>query len=306
MSGPPIHIRSASPPPELVPPHSSTYCTYIQLHDTPMTMPNRDLSLGQVVVTEECTAQVGSVMPRLSPCQNDNTNPLISYSRLMGTTIPLFAPTIHLGLADPRPTPVPPTIFPASLVFAVWPTTTLDADLMKTAATENNQRLRSTNEPLKARSVPNSGSICRRDAALDPEAVGPNSVDTASGPPTSYRTAGRISRARTGRGNVLGIERAEDDAAIVPQLTRQVDYLSHDWKEVEIWSSWKYIGSQRPEDKNGIRLENALWRTWMKAKKELKAVQPEEINWYAELAYSFAGTETLALILFCSGGKIAT
>lgn len=44
----------------------------------------------------------------------------------------------------------------------------------------------------------------------------------------------------------------------------------------------------------------------MKAKKELKVVRPEKINWYAGLAYSFAGTETPALILFCSGGKIAT
>ena len=175
---------------------------------------------------------------------------------------------------------------------------------MKTAATENNQRLHSTNEPLKARSVPNSGSMCRRDAALNSEAVGPNSVDTVSEPPISYRTAGQISRAGTG-GYVLGSER-EDDAVIVPQLTGQVEYLSYDWKEEEIWPLWKYIRSQQPEDNNGIRLENALWRTWMKAKEDLKVMRPEKIDWYAELAYSFAGTETRALILICSGGKIAT
>ena len=44
----------------------------------------------------------------------------------------------------------------------------------------------------------------------------------------------------------------------------------------------------------------------MKAKEDLKVMRPEKIDWYAELAYSFAGTETRALILICSGGKIAT
>ncbi|KAF9767723.1 hypothetical protein IL306_015072 [Fusarium sp. DS 682] len=42
-------------------------------------------------------------------------------------------------------------------------------------------------------------------------------------------------------------ERADDDTAINAQPWRNVDYLAHDWKEEDIWSSWKYITSRRGE-----------------------------------------------------------
>ncbi|KAG6036433.1 hypothetical protein E4U41_005726 [Claviceps citrina] len=76
------------------------------------------------------------------------------------------------------------------------------------------------------------------------------------------------------------IEHAEDDTAVSSQPSRQVDYLSHDWKEEDIWSSWRYIVSRRGEYANSARLENASWRTWMKAKGNLKTISPEELNWY--------------------------
>lgn len=75
------------------------------------------------------------------------------------------------------------------------------------------------------------------------------------------------------------IEHAEDDSAVTVKPTRQVDYLSHDWREEDIWSSWRYIVSKRGEFTNGKRLENASWRTWAKAKNNLKTISPEELNW---------------------------
>jgi hypothetical protein len=72
---------------------------------------------------------------------------------------------------------------------------------------------------------------------------------------------------------------AEDDTAVKHRPTQHVDYLSHDWREEDIWSSWRYITSRRGEFANAPRLENASWRTWMKAKYRLKTVSPETLNW---------------------------
>ncbi|PHH88607.1 hypothetical protein CDD83_7321 [Cordyceps sp. RAO-2017] len=75
------------------------------------------------------------------------------------------------------------------------------------------------------------------------------------------------------------VEHAEDDSAVTTKPSRQVDYLSHDWREEDIWSSWRYIVSKRDEFPNSRRLENASWRTWIKAKNNLKTISPEELNW---------------------------
>ncbi|KAI0482908.1 protein phosphatase type 1 complex subunit Hex2/Reg1 [Xylariaceae sp. FL0804] len=77
----------------------------------------------------------------------------------------------------------------------------------------------------------------------------------------------------------LPVEHAEDDTAVNPHPTHHVDYLSHNWKEEDIWSSWRYIVSNRGDYINGPRLENASWRTWMKAKYRLRTVSPETLNW---------------------------
>jgi hypothetical protein len=55
-------------------------------------------------------------------------------------------------------------------------------------------------------------------------------------------------------------ERGEVDTAIDAQPWRNSDYLSHNWKEEEILSSWKYITTRRGEDPNSACLENACWR----------------------------------------------
>lgn len=75
-------------------------------------------------------------------------------------------------------------------------------------------------------------------------------------------------------------EHPQDDTAVKTQPSRHVDYLSHNWKEEDIWSSWKLIVSKRKAYANSARLENASWRTWMKAKNKLKTVSPETLNWY--------------------------
>lgn len=58
-----------------------------------------------------------------------------------------------------------------------------------------------------------------------------------------------------------------------------VDYLSHEWDEYDIWTSWKAMSKQKKEITNGIRLENASWRTWAKQKYNLRTVNPSKLNW---------------------------
>lgn len=72
---------------------------------------------------------------------------------------------------------------------------------------------------------------------------------------------------------------AEDDSALKQEPTRHVDYLSHDWREEDIWSSWRHITTNRKTYGQRSRLENASWRTWAKAKYRLRTVSPETLNW---------------------------
>lgn len=86
-----------------------------------------------------------------------------------------------------------------------------------------------------------------------------------------------------GSDNSLGYEitkYTEDDTTASTRPLRQVDYLSHDWKEEDIWSSWRYIVTRRSKFANSERLENASSRTWEKVKNNLKTVSPETLNWY--------------------------
>ncbi|RMZ78515.1 hypothetical protein DV737_g3797, partial [Chaetothyriales sp. CBS 132003] len=75
------------------------------------------------------------------------------------------------------------------------------------------------------------------------------------------------------------LDPAKDDHAVNPEPTRHVDYLSHDWREEDIWASWSYIVHRRKDINNSTRLENASWRTWVKTKHRLKTVSPESLNW---------------------------
>ena len=70
-----------------------------------------------------------------------------------------------------------------------------------------------------------------------------------------------------------------DDNSIENEPSRHVDYLSHDWREEDIWTSWRYVITRRNIYSNGTRLENASWRTWAKLKYGLRTVTPESLNW---------------------------
>lgn len=77
----------------------------------------------------------------------------------------------------------------------------------------------------------------------------------------------------------LATPTVSDDTAIKEPPSRHVDYLSHDWREEDIWSSWRHIVSQRKVYGQRSRLENASWRTWAKSKYHLRTVSPETLNW---------------------------
>lgn len=71
-----------------------------------------------------------------------------------------------------------------------------------------------------------------------------------------------------------------DDSGITTRLPSIcVDYLSHDWAEDDVWTSWKAMTKHKSEIANGVRLENASWRTWAKQRGNLKTISPETLNW---------------------------
>ncbi|KAI9822061.1 MAG: hypothetical protein M1826_000569 [Phylliscum demangeonii] len=72
---------------------------------------------------------------------------------------------------------------------------------------------------------------------------------------------------------------AEDDTAVQQEPSRHVDYLSHEWREEDLWSSWRHIVSRRKLYANSARLENASWRSWAQSKHRLRTVSPETLNW---------------------------
>lgn len=72
---------------------------------------------------------------------------------------------------------------------------------------------------------------------------------------------------------------AADDSSIEYEPSRHVDYLSHEWREEDVWASWRYVTKHRDTYSNGLRLENASWRTWMKLKQGLGTISPEALNW---------------------------
>ncbi|KAF8553587.1 hypothetical protein OG21DRAFT_1463910 [Imleria badia] len=70
-----------------------------------------------------------------------------------------------------------------------------------------------------------------------------------------------------------------DDSAVSDLPHGQVDYLSHEWREEDVWRSWRNMTRLKNEIANGVRLENASWRTWWKQRNGLKTITPETLNW---------------------------
>ncbi|KAH7113440.1 hypothetical protein EDB81DRAFT_768136 [Dactylonectria macrodidyma] len=106
----------------------------------------------------------------------------------------------------------------------------------------------------------------------------PKMDDSYAASPAGYDNPEDTSRPRTPELPEL-IQRAGDDSEVNVRPWENVDYLSHDWQEEDIWSSWKYVTSRRGEYPNSARLGNAAWRTWAKRKNCLKTLPPETLNW---------------------------
>jgi hypothetical protein len=115
---------------------------------------------------------------------------------------------------------------------------------------------------------------CGQVGDLEPPAS-PRAGDSYTVFPTSNSISTTVSRPESPD----SIEHPQDDTAVRTQPSRHVDYLSHNWKEADIWSSWRHIVSKRKAYTNSARLENASWRTWTKSKNKLKTISPETLNW---------------------------
>ncbi|KAL1965311.1 hypothetical protein VTN77DRAFT_5913 [Rasamsonia byssochlamydoides] len=117
------------------------------------------------------------------------------------------------------------------------------------------------------------------------DADGYSSVETAkvtsngsvSPHSTSEKGTSRLNRIETDF--TAAPRTAGDDSSIEEEPERHVDYLSHEWREEDIWASWRYVVSRRDRYSNAVRLENASWRTWAKSKYNLRTVSPETLNW---------------------------
>ena len=72
---------------------------------------------------------------------------------------------------------------------------------------------------------------------------------------------------------------AADDTLIEYEPLRHVDYLFHEWRNEDIWASWRYVTKHKDTYSNGLRLENASWWTWMKIKRGLGTISPDTLNW---------------------------
>lgn len=108
----------------------------------------------------------------------------------------------------------------------------------------------------------------------------PHSSPEPSTPDVVRQSAGDTSLAKLNHPAISERQTtAGDDLNLKSEPTRHVDYLSHSWKEEDIWSSWRHIVAKRKVYSNWSRLENASWRTWTKFKYQLKTVSPETLNW---------------------------
>ena len=74
----------------------------------------------------------------------------------------------------------------------------------------------------------------------------------------------------------------EDDTRPGEEPAGQVDYFGKAWKEEDIWSSWRYVVSRRRMYvlEEGLRLENASWRSWSKARYQLAEVRQDVVGGY--------------------------
>lgn len=72
-----------------------------------------------------------------------------------------------------------------------------------------------------------------------------------------HRVAGSDGRHKLQITPLEDYDRTEDDSDIKLQPERQVDYLSHEWREEDLHQSWRHVQSQKSKYDKAARLENA-------------------------------------------------
>ncbi|KAI8997465.1 hypothetical protein BDB01DRAFT_901848 [Pilobolus umbonatus] len=82
----------------------------------------------------------------------------------------------------------------------------------------------------------------------------------------------------------LSVLHSIDDDFSPTRITSEenVDYLSYNFDEMDLALSWRMSTKQKMTVANGIRLENASWRSWNKQRNHLKTVDPQSVNWLKE------------------------
>lgn len=72
-----------------------------------------------------------------------------------------------------------------------------------------------------------------------------------------------------------------------PQLSA-IDYFQFNFNDIQFYNCWKLILNSNsnspfiPQSTNIKRLENLIWRKWVKTNLNLKECNPEKVNWYKE------------------------
>jgi len=108
--------------------------------------------------------------------------------------------------------------------------------------------------------------------------ISPPELMTPRSPLSGIVCVGTATAVRSQLNTPTVSRRAWEDISLEDGPTRNVDYLSHEWEEEDIWTSWRYVVAKN-DFSNKVRLENASWRTWAKLKYRLTTVSPETLDW---------------------------
>ena len=84
-----------------------------------------------------------------------------------------------------------------------------------------------------------------------------------------------------------------DDSSFTHDAKQNVDYLSLEWEEEDIWYTRRYIRRGRNQLKNYRRLENALWRAWKMKELRLPYFPSRLLQWYRTLQRFMFGLSLL-------------
>ncbi|KAJ5982149.1 hypothetical protein N7451_012249 [Penicillium sp. IBT 35674x] len=165
---------------------------------------------------------------------------------------PLRAPTLPRYFVHDHRTPIDPKAMRGAYLARDWPSL---------AAFKLFSCLPSPNSTPTGQDLPLTPTNLSSQSLIDEPILPSCYAYSSAHPPWSRRTP------------------AADDMSVEEEPCRNVDYLSHEWREEDLWASWCYITARRSDYSNGVRLENASWRTWAKAKHNLGTVPPETLDW---------------------------